>query len=91
MFLKKIKPEVHVIIIFPPSFQTWADAFRGTPELKEIDKVYQDLKAKGIEFPMTDLDHMAPIHTPARVSHSKSHRTILFSNIQLQKLWFSTF
>ncbi|XP_048762408.1 TOM1-like protein 2 isoform X2 [Ostrea edulis] len=46
--------------------QTWADAFRGTPELKEIDKVYQDLKAKGIEFPMTDLDHMAPIHTPAR-------------------------
>ncbi|XP_052688880.1 TOM1-like protein 2 isoform X2 [Crassostrea angulata] len=46
--------------------QTWADAFRGTPELKEIDKVYQDLKAKGIEFPMTDLDHLAPIYTPAR-------------------------
>uniref|UniRef100_A0A8W8M8B3 Target of Myb protein 1 n=1 Tax=Magallana gigas TaxID=29159 RepID=A0A8W8M8B3_MAGGI len=46
--------------------RTWADAFRGTPELKEIDKVYQDLKAKGIEFPMTDLDHLAPIYTPAR-------------------------
>ena len=27
-----------------------------------------ELKSKGIEFPMTDLDHMAPIHTPARVS-----------------------
>ncbi|KAK3578005.1 hypothetical protein CHS0354_037387 [Potamilus streckersoni] len=47
--------------------QTWADAFRGSSDLKEIEKVYQDLKAKGIEFPMTDLDHMVPIHTPARV------------------------
>ncbi|XP_050392009.1 TOM1-like protein 2 isoform X2 [Patella vulgata] len=46
--------------------QTWADAFRGQPDLKEVDKVYQELKSKGIEFPMTDLDHMAPIHTPAR-------------------------
>ncbi|ESP03864.1 hypothetical protein LOTGIDRAFT_93474, partial [Lottia gigantea] len=46
--------------------QTWADAFRGQPELKEVDKVYQELKTKGIEFPMTDLDGMAPIHTPAR-------------------------
>ncbi|XP_005103052.1 TOM1-like protein 2 isoform X2 [Aplysia californica] len=46
--------------------QTWADAFRGNPELKEIEKVYQELKQKGIEFPMTDLDNLAPIHTPAR-------------------------
>ncbi|XP_025084068.1 TOM1-like protein 2 isoform X1 [Pomacea canaliculata] len=46
--------------------QTWADAFRGVPELKEVDKTYQELKSKGIEFPMTDLDNMAPIHTPAR-------------------------
>lgn len=36
--------------------------------MKDVEKVYQDLKAKGIEFPMTDLDHLAPIHTPARVS-----------------------
>ncbi|KAK7113820.1 TOM1-like protein 2 isoform X2 [Littorina saxatilis] len=46
--------------------QTWAEAFRGVPELKEVEKVYQELKSKGIEFPMTDLDNMAPIHTPAR-------------------------
>ncbi|KAL8623452.1 hypothetical protein ACOMHN_061965 [Nucella lapillus] len=46
--------------------QTWADAFRGIPELKEVEKTYQELKSKGIEFPMTDLDNMAPIHTPAR-------------------------
>lgn len=46
--------------------QTWADAFRGSPDMKDVEKVYQDLKAKGIEFPMTDLDNFAPIHTPAR-------------------------
>ncbi|GFR71715.1 TOM1-like protein 2 [Elysia marginata] len=46
--------------------QTWADAFRGNAELKEVEKVYQELKQKGIEFPMTDLDNLAPIHTPAR-------------------------
>ena len=46
--------------------QTWADAFRGQSDLKEVEKVYQDLKKKGIEFPMTNLDSMAPIHTPAR-------------------------
>lgn len=53
--------------------QTWADAFKGQPELKEVEKVYQELKKKGIEFPMTDLGTMAPIHTPARVctSHTK--------------------
>ena len=49
-------------------FQTWADAFQGIPELKEVNKVYQELRHKGIEFPATDLDSMAPIHTPARVS-----------------------
>lgn len=48
------------------SIQTWSDAFKGQPDLKEVEKCYNDLKAKGIEFPMTDLDHMAPIHTPAR-------------------------
>jgi len=47
--------------------QTWADAFRGEPELKEFVAVYEELKEKGCEFPMTDLDNIPPIHTPARV------------------------
>ncbi|BFZ17739.1 hypothetical protein BsWGS_20778 [Bradybaena similaris] len=46
--------------------QTWADAFRGIPELKEVEKVFLELKQKGIEFPVADLDNLAPIHTPAR-------------------------
>jgi len=50
--------------------KTWADAFRGEPELKEFVVVYEELKEKGCEFPMTDLDNIPPIHTPARVTNS---------------------
>lgn len=47
--------------------QSWADAFRHDSELQGVVQVYQELKNKGIEFPMTDLDSMAPIQTPPRV------------------------
>jgi len=50
--------------------KTWADAFRGEPELKEFVAVYEELKEKGCEFPMTDLDNIPPIHTPARVTNA---------------------
>ncbi|KAK3914933.1 TOM1-like protein 2 [Frankliniella fusca] len=46
--------------------QSWADAFRNQPDLLGVVQVYSDLKLKGIEFPMTNLDTMAPIHTPQR-------------------------
>ncbi|GJQ79696.1 hypothetical protein Trydic_g5843 [Trypoxylus dichotomus] len=46
--------------------QSWADAFKSIPELSGVVSVYRDLIAKGIEFPPTDLDAMAPIHTPQR-------------------------
>lgn len=47
--------------------QSWADAFKHQPELAGVVVVYQDLVNKGIEFPPTDLDAMAPIFTPQRV------------------------
>lgn len=46
--------------------QAWADAFHAHPDLNGVVQTYQELKAKGIEFPMTDLDAMAPIHTPRK-------------------------
>ncbi|XP_077291190.1 TOM1-like protein 2 isoform X2 [Arctopsyche grandis] len=46
--------------------QCWADAFQNQPDLSGVVTVYQDLRSKGIEFPMTDLDTMAPIYTPQR-------------------------
>lgn len=47
--------------------QTWADTFRHQPHTQGVVQVYQELKIKGIQFPMTDLDAMAPIITPERV------------------------
>ncbi|XP_019939965.1 target of Myb1 membrane trafficking protein-like isoform X2 [Paralichthys olivaceus] len=46
--------------------QSWADAFRSSPSLAGVVCVYDDLKRRGLEFPMTDLDALSPIHTPNR-------------------------
>ncbi|KAL4647899.1 target of Myb protein 1-like isoform X1 [Arapaima gigas] len=46
--------------------QAWADAFRSCPTLTGVVTVYEDLKKRGLEFPMTDLDALSPIHTPHR-------------------------
>ncbi|XP_050545283.1 TOM1-like protein 2 [Daktulosphaira vitifoliae] len=54
--------------------QSWADAFRYQPDLQGVYQVYRDLKQRGIEFPMTNLDTMAPIHTPQK-SYSEEPRT----------------
>nr|CDJ96832.1 VHS and GAT domain containing protein [Haemonchus contortus] len=44
--------------------QAWADAFRGHPDLQGVVQVYEELVTKGVTFPATDLDAMAPIITP---------------------------
>lgn len=56
--------------INPSVFQAWADAFRSSPDLTGVVHIYEELKRKGIEFPMADLDALSPIHTPQRVSCS---------------------
>ncbi|XP_056389974.1 TOM1-like protein 2 isoform X4 [Hyla sarda] len=50
--------------------QAWADAFRSSPDLTGVVHIYEELKRKGIEFPMADLDALSPIHTPQRVGHT---------------------
>ncbi|XP_056606107.1 target of Myb1 membrane trafficking protein-like isoform X2 [Triplophysa dalaica] len=46
--------------------QAWAAAFRNVPSLSGVVIVYEDLRRRGLEFPMTDLDSLSPIHTPNR-------------------------
>uniref|UniRef100_A0A3Q3BDE3 Target of myb1 like 2 membrane trafficking protein n=1 Tax=Kryptolebias marmoratus TaxID=37003 RepID=A0A3Q3BDE3_KRYMA len=46
--------------------QSWADAFRSSPDLTGVVHTYEELKRKGVEFPMADLDALSPIHTPQR-------------------------
>lgn len=48
--------------------QVWADAFKNQPDLNGVTQMYIELKNKGIEFPQTDIENMAPIYTPQRVS-----------------------
>lgn len=52
--------------------QIWADAFKSQPDLNGVVQVYQELKSKGIEFPVADLDAIAPIYTPQRVSNDRA-------------------
>uniref|UniRef100_A0AAQ6AQP9 Target of myb1 like 2 membrane trafficking protein n=1 Tax=Amphiprion ocellaris TaxID=80972 RepID=A0AAQ6AQP9_AMPOC len=44
----------------------WADAFRSSPDLTGVVQIYEELKRKGIEFPMSELETLSPIHTPQR-------------------------
>uniref|UniRef100_A0AAQ5XKM9 Target of myb1 like 2 membrane trafficking protein n=1 Tax=Amphiprion ocellaris TaxID=80972 RepID=A0AAQ5XKM9_AMPOC len=46
--------------------QAWADAFRSSPDLTGVVQIYEELKRKGIEFPMSELETLSPIHTPQR-------------------------
>lgn len=55
--------------------QIWADAFKSQPDLSGVVQVYQELKSKGIEFPVADLDAIAPIYTPQRVSDAHTATT----------------
>lgn len=48
--------------------QQWADAFRANTQLSAVVDLYNQLKQEGVEFPAQDLDNMAPINTPDRVS-----------------------
>ncbi|XP_022829941.1 TOM1-like protein 2 isoform X2 [Spodoptera litura] len=61
--------------------QCWADAFQNQPDLQGVVQVYTELRTKGVEFPMTDLDAMAPIFTPQRVTLSESQTNKLRADL----------
>ncbi|MCJ8739360.1 hypothetical protein PDJAM_G00046250 [Pangasius djambal] len=44
--------------------QAWADAFRSSPDLTGVVCVYEDLRRKGMKFPVAEL--CSPIHTPSK-------------------------
>lgn len=47
--------------------EAWADAFRSSPDLTGVVSVYEDLRRKGLEFPMTELDGYSPVQAPKQV------------------------
>ncbi|XP_077356918.1 target of Myb1 membrane trafficking protein isoform X2 [Festucalex cinctus] len=48
--------------------QAWADAFRSSPDLTGVVSVYEDLRRKGLEFPMTELDGYPSVQAPKMAS-----------------------
>lgn len=71
---KKVSSGYQPCPLFPS--QSWADAFRSSPDLTGVVAVYEDLRRKGLEFPMTDLDMLSPIHTPQRVRRTLGGRKL---------------
>lgn len=69
--------------------QAWADAFRSSPDLTGVVQIYEELKRKGVEFPMADLDALSPIHTPQRVRqpHHATYSTIFLPFFSSFVLW----
>ncbi|XP_064178957.1 TOM1-like protein 2 isoform X3 [Anguilla rostrata] len=56
--------------------QAWADAFRSSPDLTGVVHIYEELKRKGVEFPMAELDVLSPIHTPQRLGGVQNTREV---------------
>ncbi|XP_019714080.1 target of Myb1 membrane trafficking protein isoform X3 [Hippocampus comes] len=52
--------------------QAWADAFRSSPDLTGVVSVYEDLRRKGLEFPVTELDGYPPVQAPKRQTSSRN-------------------
>ncbi|PKU36900.1 tom1-like protein 2 isoform x1 [Limosa lapponica baueri] len=63
--------------------RAWADAFRSSPDLTGVVHIYEELKRKGIEFPMADLDALSPIHTPQRIARLRSELDIVRGNTKV--------
>ncbi|RXN19978.1 target of Myb 1-like isoform X1 [Labeo rohita] len=63
--------------------QAWSDAFRSSPDLTGVVTVYEDLRRKGVEFPMTELNGSSPIHTPNRMKTLKTELEVVRNNISV--------
>lgn len=60
----KMKSEESYCFFF---FKAWADAFRSSPDLTGVVSVYEDLRRKGLEFPMTELNGYPTSHPAQKV------------------------
>uniref|UniRef100_A0AAY5F0U8 Target of myb1 membrane trafficking protein n=1 Tax=Electrophorus electricus TaxID=8005 RepID=A0AAY5F0U8_ELEEL len=68
--------------------QAWADAFRSSPDLTGVVFVYEDLRRKGLDFPVTELYSCSPIHTPVKNTPptQNAEDPLTFSLEQVKKL-----
>lgn len=62
----KYNPSVELQNTVLSLIQTWAYAFQSSPELREVSKHYQELKTKGVEFPVLDPDLASQTFIPEK-------------------------
>ncbi|XP_057202157.1 target of Myb protein 1 isoform X2 [Triplophysa rosa] len=64
--------------------QAWSDAFRSSPDLTGVVTVYEDLRRKGVQFPINQSNGCSPIQTPNRTIESmySERRTVTASQPQ---------
>lgn len=65
--------------------EAWADAFRSSPDLTGVVSVYEDLRRKGLEFPMTELNGYSTGQPPQKVQTWLLH-SLLISGCYLSSL-----
>ncbi|CAB1433423.1 unnamed protein product [Pleuronectes platessa] len=63
--------------------QAWADAFRSSPDLTGVVSVYEDLRRKGLEFPMTELDGYSPAQPLKQVKKLKTELGVVRGNLTM--------
>ncbi|XP_020481797.2 target of Myb protein 1 isoform X4 [Labrus bergylta] len=63
--------------------QAWADAFRSSPDLTGVVSVYEDLRRKGLEFPMTELDGYTPVQAQKPVKTLKAELGVVRTNLTM--------
>ncbi|XP_076006290.1 target of Myb1 membrane trafficking protein isoform X4 [Genypterus blacodes] len=61
--------------------QAWADAFRSSPDLTGVVSVYEDLRRKGLEFPVAEVDGNSPTQPPKKVKKLKAELGVVRSNL----------
>ncbi|XP_024128553.1 target of Myb protein 1 isoform X6 [Oryzias melastigma] len=61
--------------------QAWADAFRSSPDLTGVVSVYEDLRRKGLEFPVTPLEGYTPVQGTKKVQRLKTDLGVVRSNL----------
>lgn len=67
VFLNKAQGVVVLWLCHVLSFKAWSDAFRSSPDLTGVVTVYEDLRRKGVQFPINQSNGCSPIQTPNRV------------------------
>lgn len=74
---------LRLCIVWLPLLKAWADAFRSSPDLTGVVSVYEDLRRKGLEFPMMELNGYTSSQPQQKVAQRDRRLHLLLTNISV--------